>query len=48
MYINDIVQIINGECEIRLFADDALIYTTGHASKEISDRLNEQMKKIEK
>lgn len=48
MYINDIVQSINDECEIRLFADDALIYTTGYASEEISDRLNEQIKKIEK
>ena len=30
-----------------MFADDALIYITGHASKEISDRLNKQMVKIE-
>jgi len=47
MYINDIVKVINNECVIRLFADDALIYTTGYASRDIGDRLNEQIKKIE-
>jgi len=35
MYINDIAKIINKECAIRLFADDALIFTTGYASREI-------------
>jgi len=47
MYINDIVKVINNECVIRLFADDALIYTTGYANREIGDRLNEQIRKIE-
>jgi len=38
---------ISNECAIRLFAHDALIYTTGYASREIGDRLNEQIIKIE-
>jgi len=41
MYINDIANIISKEWAIRLFADDALIYTTGYASRKIGDRLNE-------
>jgi len=47
MYINDIAKIISNECAIRLFADDALIHTTGYANREIGDRLNEQIIKIE-
>jgi hypothetical protein len=48
LYINDVTEVINDRCAIRLFADDALIYTTGHSSIEISDNLNDQMVKIEK
>jgi len=48
LYINDIAEVINDKCAIRLFADDALIYTIGHSSQEISDNLNEQMLKIER
>jgi len=48
LYINDIVEVINDKCAIRLFADDALIYTMGHSSQEISDNLNEQMLKVER
>jgi len=48
LYINDLTKIVCGNCEIRLFADDALIYTTGYASQEINDNLNEQMGRIEK
>jgi len=48
MYINDLAGVISDECEIRLFADDALIYTAGYASREISDRLNEQVTVVEK
>lgn len=48
IYINDITGIIIDKCAIRLFADDALIYTTGYSSKEISDQLNEQMVNVEK
>jgi len=40
-------EIINDNCAVRLFADDALIYT-GYSSFEISENLNEQMLKIEK
>jgi len=31
------------DCSIRLFADDALIYTTGYFRQKINGRLNEQM-----
>ncbi|CAL1671997.1 unnamed protein product [Lasius platythorax] len=48
LYINDITEVIKDTCEIKLFADDAIIYTAGYSSKEISDKLNEKMKKIEK
>jgi len=47
LYINDIVKVICDNCEIRLFADDALIYVTGYSSQEINESLNKQMKKIE-
>lgn len=48
LYINDIVEVIDDDCEIRLFKDDALIYTTGRSCEEISNKLNIQMEKIEK
>ena len=38
-------QAVCSNCEIRLFADDALIYTIGHTSQEINDNLNTQMQK---
>lgn len=47
LYINDITKIINTNCEIRSFADDALIYTTGYSSVEIDENLNKQMEKVE-
>jgi len=47
LYINDLVKVICDNCEIRLFADDALIYVTGYSSQEINESLNKQMKKIE-
>jgi len=37
---------INKNCELKLFADDAVIYTKGYSSTAISDQLNEQMKRI--
>jgi len=42
-----IYDIIYDNCEIRLFADDALIYVTEYSSQEINESLNKQMKKIE-
>jgi hypothetical protein len=48
LYINDVTKIINENCELRLFADDALIYTTGYSSIEINENLNEQMAKVDK
>ena len=47
LYINDIVKYKKENCEIRLFADDALIYTTGYSSLELNETLNDQMKDIE-
>jgi len=47
IYINDLAGAILDGCKIRLFADDALIYTTGYSTREINDRLNEQMVKVE-
>lgn len=46
IYINDIVEIVNDNCEIRLFTDNALIYTAGYSSKEINDKLNKQMEEV--
>jgi len=40
-------KVIYDNCEIRLFADDALIYVTGYSSQEINESLNKQMKNIE-
>jgi len=47
LYINDLVKVICDNCEIRLFADDALIYVTRYSRQKINESLNEQMKKIE-
>jgi len=30
LYINDITEVMNGDCSIRFFADNALIYATGY------------------
>lgn len=46
-YINDIINELNEKCEIRLFADDMLIYTTGYSTAEISNNLNEQLVRVE-
>lgn len=37
LYINDIKESIVDNCELKLFADDALIYTTKHDSFEINE-----------
>jgi len=47
LYINDITEVINGDCSIRLFADNALIYATGYSRQNINDRLNEQMVRVD-
>lgn len=47
LYINDIMEVVKDGCEIRLFADDALINTIEHSSEEIDLKLNAQMKKVE-
>lgn len=47
IYINDIVEVVGDNCEIRLFADDAIIYTTGYSCVEINNKLHKQMEKID-
>lgn len=47
LYIYDLNETIGDKCKIRLFTDDAVIYTEGYSSYEINDQLNVQMKKIE-
>lgn len=47
IYINDIVEVINDNRDLRLFADDALIYATGYSSEEINNKLNMHMIKLE-
>jgi len=46
IYINDLAEAILDGCKIRLFADDALIYTAGYSTRKINDRLNEQMVEV--
>jgi len=40
IYINDIVQICPEECDIKMFADDTIIYVKGRGSEEIEKKLN--------
>jgi len=47
LYINDITEMINNNCSIRLFLDDALMYTTGYSRREINDKLNKQMIRVD-
>jgi len=47
LYINDIMEMMTADCSIRLFADDALIYSTGFSRQEINDKLNEQMVRMD-
>jgi len=47
LYINDITEVMNDDCSIRLFVDDALIYPTGYFRREINDRWNEQMVRVD-
>lgn len=48
LYINDMIDIINNKCILRLFADDALIYCAGHSIKKINNILNIKMSEIGK
>jgi len=40
IYINNIVQICPEECNIKMFADDTIIYVKGRESEEIEKKLN--------
>lgn len=48
LYTNDFTEVISDKCVVRLFADDALIYTIGYSSMEINENLNEQMMQVER
>lgn len=48
IYINDIVQICQEECNIKMFADDTLIYVKGGGSEEIEMKLNRVLLTVEK
>lgn len=48
IYINDIVQICPEECNIKMFADDTIIYVRGGGSEEIEKNLNRVLPIVEK
>lgn len=47
VYINDIIQAISDKSKIKLFAGDAIVFTAGYSSVEITNHLNVEMAKIE-
>jgi len=40
LYINDIVEFCPDECNIRMFADDTLVYVSGEGSAELERKMN--------
>lgn len=48
IYINDMVQICPEGCNIKMFADDTLIYVKGGGSVEIESKLNAVLPIVEK
>jgi len=40
IYINDMIKICPEECNIKIFADDTLIYVTGESSTELENKMN--------
>ena len=47
IYINDIVQICPEECNIKMFADDTIIYVKGGGSEEVEVKLNRVLPIVE-
>lgn len=47
IYINDIVQICPEECNIKMFADDTIIYVKGGSSEEVEKKLNRVLPIVE-
>src|SRR5436190_4025821 len=47
IYINDIVQICPEECNIKMFADDTIIYVKGGGSEEVEVKLNRVLPVVE-
>jgi exonuclease III len=45
LYINDIVKVVK-KCDIRLFADDTLIYLVGENAQEVCKSMNEDLQKV--
>lgn len=48
IYINDLVQFCPAECNIKMFADDTLIYVKGESGTEIEMKLNMMLPIVEK
>jgi len=40
LYINDIAEFCPEECNIRMFADDILVYVSGEGSAELERKMN--------
>jgi len=40
IYINDTIKICPEECNIKIFADDTLIYVTGESSTKLENKMN--------
>ena len=40
IYINDLVKVCPEDCNIKMFADDTLIYVTGESSMEVERKMN--------
>lgn len=48
VYINDIIEICPEECNIKMFADDTLIYVSGESSADIEVKMNTVFNIIER
>jgi len=40
IYINDIIKACSDKCNIKMFADDTLIYVSGDGSEELQHKMN--------
>lgn len=47
VYINDIIKICPEGCNIKMFADDTLIYVTGESSAELERKMNMSFNTVE-
>jgi len=47
IYINDIIKICPHKCNVKIFADDTLIYVNGESSKKLEFKMNMALKAVE-